>query len=87
MAAGRLKRELTELEERLRDAGYTLRYERGHFRAGHCLVHERRVVVVNRFFDTPARLEKLRELSRELGLDPAPASEPNPATDAAPSAS
>ena len=66
------KRALAQLEHRLRDAGYVLRYERGHFRPGACLVHERRVVVVNRFFDPAARLEALRAIAAGLpDLDPA----------------
>ena len=60
------KRRLSDLEELYKAAGYVVRYERGHFRAGHCLVHERRVVVVNRFFDTTARIQKLSDLAAEL---------------------
>lgn len=60
---------LTRLEGRLRDGGYEVRYERGHFRAGYCVVHERRVVVVNKFFDPAARLATLREIAAGLGLE------------------
>ena len=63
------KRLLSRLEDRLRDAGYVLRYEKGHFRAGYCLVHERRVVVVNKFFDPAARLQTLQGIVAELQLD------------------
>lgn len=65
------KQKLTQLEELYKAAGYVVRYERGHFRAGHCLVHERRVVVVNRFFDTATRLQKLRDLTAELDFSQA----------------
>lgn len=60
------KKALSQLENELREAGYVLRYERGHFRAGFCLVHERKVVIVNKFFDEAARLNTLREISAEL---------------------
>ncbi len=62
------KKELTRTEALLKAAGFTLRYERGHFRAGYCVVHERSVIVVNRFFDTAARTLKLRELIAGLDL-------------------
>ena len=65
---------LTLLEERLRDGGYEVRYERGHFRAGFCVVHARRVVIVNKFFDHAARLSTLRAIAEDLPLDAAPAS-------------
>ena len=64
------KRALAQLEASLRDVGYEIRYERGHFRAGYCVVHERRVVIVNKFFDAAARLETLRNIAD--GLDATP---------------
>ena len=73
---------LTRLEERLRDGGYEVRYERGHFRAGYCVVHARRVVIVNKFFDHAARLSTLEEIAAGLEL---PAT-PTDATDATPAA-
>ena len=62
------KRKLQDIEELLRAGGYAVRYECGHFRAGHCVVHERRVIVVNKFFDARARLQKLAELAAALPL-------------------
>ena len=60
------KRTLTRLEEELQEAGDTLRYEKGHFRAGHCIVQERKVVVINKFFDTAARIRTLEDLLQEV---------------------
>ena len=63
------KRKLTQLEDRLRNADYVLRYERGHFQAGFCVVHDRRVIVINKFFDAAARLHTLTEIVKQLALD------------------
>lgn len=63
------KRALAQLEAQLRDAGFELRYERGHFRAGYCVVHERKVVIVNKFFDAAARLDTLRNIAEGLGAN------------------
>lgn len=65
----RLAARLLTLERLLAAGGYEVRYERGHFRAGACLVHERRVVVVNRYFDTEARARALETLAPSLALD------------------
>ena len=62
------KTKLSKTEALLKAAGYTVRYERGHFRAGYCVVHERKVIVVNRFFDAGARVTKLRELIAGLKI-------------------
>ncbi len=63
------KRQLSQVEDLIRAAEYVLRYERGHFRAGYCLVNERRMIVINKFFDVGARLQKLTELLAELDVD------------------
>lgn len=69
------KRQLTLLEDLIKDSGYILRYEKGHFRAGYCIVNERRIIVVNKFFDTSARVQKLEELLTELEINKAELSE------------
>ncbi len=71
---------LKKLESVFDELDYTVRYEKGNFQSGYCLVENRRIAVVNKFFDTEARinclldilskadfdLESLSEASREL---------------------
>lgn len=64
------KRRLSDVEELLKAGGYIVRYERGHFRAGYCIVNERRIIVINKFFETRARLNKLVELLDVVELKP-----------------
>ena len=71
---------LQRLEAALRDRGYEVRYERGHFRAGFCVVHERRVVIVNKFSDAAARLATLEAIAAQLGPDRIDAASPIPAS-------
>ena len=70
-SARHTKARLSRVEGLLAAAGYEVRYERGHFRAGACQVHARRVVVVNRYFDAEARLRALESVVSSLGIDPA----------------
>lgn len=56
------KHSLKKLETLLRELGYTVRYERGNFQSGYCLVESRRVAIVNKFFDTEARLNCLLDI-------------------------
>lgn len=65
-----IAKRLRRLERILGGAGFAVRYERGQFRAGACVVHERRVIVVSRFFDPEARLRALETLAPTLRLDP-----------------
>ena len=41
---------LKKLEGLFEEARFILRYEKGNFNAGHCLLEEKRIVVVNKFF-------------------------------------
>ncbi|HMU05035.1 MAG TPA: hypothetical protein PJ990_15485, partial [Saprospiraceae bacterium] len=41
---------------------YVVRYEKGNFNSGYCIVENKRVVVVNRFFDTDGRVNVLIDI-------------------------
>ncbi|NJC25107.1 hypothetical protein [Neolewinella antarctica] len=56
------KNSLKKVETLAKELGYTVRYEKGHFQSGYCLVESKKVVVVNRFFDTEGRLNVLYDV-------------------------
>lgn len=62
---------LKKLEGLFEDLDYTVRYEKGNFQSGYCLVENRRIAVVNRFFDTEARINCLLDILSTLEFDPA----------------
>lgn len=66
---------LKKLEAVFDELDYTVRYEKGNFQSGYCIVENRRVAVVNRFFDTEARINCLLEILSNLDFDPAALSE------------
>lgn len=66
---------LKKLEDLLEELGYTVRYEKGQFNSGYCLVENRRVAVVNKFFDTEARCTSLADILTKIEVDPARLSE------------
>lgn len=59
---------LTKLENIVKDRGYTLRYEKGSFDSGHCIVNERKIIIINKFFRLPAKIETLTEIIEKLNL-------------------
>jgi len=59
------------LESVLKSNGILIRYEKGNFQSGYCLLKERRIAVVNRFFKSAARLRMLREIATQVFIDPA----------------
>ncbi|MCE3281406.1 MAG: hypothetical protein K0Q66_143 [Chitinophagaceae bacterium] len=60
---------LDKLSAILGEAEYTVRYERGTFQSGYCILEQKRVVVLNKFLDTEGRINTLIELIPQLNLD------------------
>lgn len=63
---------LKKIEGLYETGGYSIRYEKGHFQSGHCIVEDRKVVVINRFFNVEARINTLLDLLTQVELDPGP---------------
>jgi hypothetical protein len=60
---------LKKLETLLQEAGYIIRYEKGNFIAGYCILETRKVLVINRYFDFDARINSLLEIFSKLDID------------------
>lgn len=58
-----------KLEDILQESKYTVRYERGNFQSGWCLLDHKRVVVLNKFLNTEGRVNTLVELIPQLKID------------------
>ena len=56
------KTTLQKLETIFQEIGYKVRYEKGSFQSGYCMVENRKIAVINRFFDTEARINVLLEI-------------------------
>jgi hypothetical protein len=45
-----------------------IRYERGNFQSGYCILQEKRVVVLNKFLQTEGRINTLIDLMPQLDI-------------------
>lgn len=61
---------LERIERLITESGYVLRYERGNFQSGYCLLEARRVVVINKFLQVEGRIHTLIDLLPALNVDP-----------------
>ncbi|MBS4063881.1 MAG: hypothetical protein KGZ74_04945 [Chitinophagaceae bacterium] len=59
---------LNKLEDILGESAYVVRYERGTFQSGWCLLESRRVVVLNKFLNIEGRINTLMELIPQLDI-------------------
>ncbi len=60
------KATLKKIEELYKALGYKVRYEKGHFQAGYCVVQQQGVVVINKFYTTDVRINTLVDILQDL---------------------
>lgn len=57
---------LTQLEDTIKENEFVLRYEKGQFNSGYCIIDNRKVIIVNKFFQTESRINTLLEIINKL---------------------
>ncbi|NJK84020.1 MAG: hypothetical protein HC912_09655 [Saprospiraceae bacterium] len=56
------KQTLKKLELLLEELGYIIRYEKGNFQSGYAIVKEQKIIIINKFFETEARINSLLDI-------------------------
>lgn len=60
---------LQKSEKLLNEAGYVIRYEKGNFNSGYCILEDKNVVVINKYFQTEAKVGAIIEIISGLKVD------------------
>lgn len=60
---------LNKIETLIEEAGYIVRYERGSFQSGFCILEDKKVVVLNKFLQLEGRINTLIDLIPQLKID------------------
>lgn len=60
---------LDKLEAIVEEAGYVLRYERGTFQSGYCILEQKKVVVLNKFLQLEGRINTMLDLIPQLEIN------------------
>ena len=60
---------LDKIETITEEAGYIVRYERGSFQSGFCILEDKKVVVLNKFLQLEGRINTLIDLIPQLKVD------------------
>ena len=61
--------QLDKIEKIAEESGYVIRYERGTFQSGYCILQDKKVVVLNKFFQTEGRINTLIDLMPQLNIN------------------
>ncbi len=59
------------------ETDYILRYEKGNFQSGYCILNESKVAVINKFFALEGKVNSLIEIIRAIKVDTARFSDQN----------
>ncbi|MCW3126031.1 MAG: hypothetical protein JWO03_1689 [Bacteroidetes bacterium] len=58
-----------KIEDILGEGGYIVRYEKGNFNSGFCVLEKKRVVVINKFHALDSKINSLIEILSIVDLD------------------
>ena len=60
---------LTRLEKILTESGYIIRFERGSFQSGYCILEDKKVVVLNKFLNPEGKINALMDIIPVIGIN------------------
>ncbi|WP_448519450.1 hypothetical protein [Rhodoflexus sp.] len=61
---------LDSLENLIAETDYILRYEKGNFKSGYCILKDTRVILINKFFPLEGKINSLTDIIRQLDINP-----------------
>ena len=61
---------LNKLEDLYSETDYHLRYERGNFKSGYCVLRSKKVAIVNKYYSLEGKINSLMEMLKEIEVEP-----------------
>jgi hypothetical protein len=58
-----------KIEDIFGELNYTIRYEKGNFNSGYCVLEHKKVVVINKFHSLEAKIGALMEIVQQIDVD------------------
>jgi hypothetical protein len=60
---------LSKLEDLIAESDYILRYEKGSFKSGYCLLKDEKIIIVNKFYPTEGKINILLDIRKVITLN------------------
>lgn len=58
-----------QLHELLRSQEFVIRYEKGNFKGGYCVVMDQRMIIINKFYPLETKINTLVEIINSIELN------------------
>ncbi len=69
MAVKYTKQYLHKLEDLMAETDFALRYERGNFKSGYCILNTEKVAVINKYFSREGKINCLLDIIKSIDVD------------------
>ncbi|MBO3698000.1 hypothetical protein [Roseivirga sp. E12] len=71
------KQFLNKLEDIFAESDYVLRYEKGNFKSGYCLLNDTKIAIVNKYYTTEGKINCLIDILKSIEIDKSALSDKN----------
>jgi hypothetical protein len=72
MAGGEIKYTkhfLNKLEDLFAESDYVLRYEKGNFKSGYCILKDTKIAIINKYYPLEGKINCLMDIIKLVDLD------------------
>lgn len=59
---------LAKLEDLISESNFILRYEKGNFKSGYCILNENSIIIVNKYYTLEGKINCLFEIIQNLEI-------------------
>lgn len=59
---------LNRLEDIFSETDYMLRYEKGNFQSGYCILKETKIAIVNKYYSLDGKINSLLEILKQIDI-------------------
>lgn len=63
------KHSLNKLEDLISETEYSLRYEKGNFKSGYCLIKDSKMIIINKYYALEGKISCLIEILKEIEVN------------------
>jgi hypothetical protein len=60
---------LVKLEEIISESDYILRYEKGNFKSGYCVLKDQKIIIINKFYTMEGKINALLDIFKNVKFD------------------
>ena len=60
---------MSKLEDIFAESDYVLRYEKGNFKSGYCVLKDTKVAIINKYYTTEGKINCLIDILKSIELD------------------